>query len=285
MGYSVQKLREKFTRLKHELSVFKDLKDRSGFGWDPVRQTVTAPEPVWQEYLQDAKQFKSKGLDHYDLLVELCESTLATGAFAGYPSTLGGPTAKGEREMMRQGKSIRMADQMSMDSRGKRKSDGTGGSSSKSIKIDERTQAYATFGYAQQKKGEYFEKMTVDQFSVLDCIQALDEIASWFDEEQYYKAYEKLAFGPPTGRQGFMGLSIDRRTNLSCNGSAVMTCNVSCNGSAATGIATAVPEWCSCSLFNIYVKYKAGTSFDQWLTAVRAVVLKPRWGVVAAIYG
>ncbi|KAI8573552.1 hypothetical protein RHMOL_Rhmol01G0286300 [Rhododendron molle] len=160
---------------------------------------------------KDAKQFKSKGLDHYDLLVELCEGTLATGAFAGYPSTLGGPTAEGEREMMRQGKSIRMADQMSMDLRGKRKSDGTGGSSSKSIKIDERTQAYATFGYAQQKKGEYFEKMTADQFSVPDCIQALDEIASCFDEEQYYKAYEKLAFGPPTGRQGFMGLSIDRR--------------------------------------------------------------------------
>ncbi|KAI8525393.1 hypothetical protein RHMOL_Rhmol13G0226800 [Rhododendron molle] len=160
---------------------------------------------------KDAKQFKSKGLDHYDLLVELCEGTLATGAFSGYPSTLGGPTAEGEREMMRQGKSIRMVDQMSMDSRGKRKSDGTGGSSSKSIKIDERTQAYASFGYAQQKKGEYFEKMTADQFSVPDCIQALDEIASCFDEEQYYKAYEKLAFGPPTGRQGFMGLSIDRR--------------------------------------------------------------------------
>ncbi|KAI8567587.1 hypothetical protein RHMOL_Rhmol02G0133400 [Rhododendron molle] len=155
MGYSVQKLKEKFSRLKHELSVFKDLKDHRGFGWDPVKQTVTTPEPVWQEYLQghkDAKQFKSKGLDHYHLLVELCEGTLATSAFAGYPSTLGGPTAEGERKMMRQGKSIRMADQMSMDSRGKRKSDGTGGSSSKSIKIDERSQAYATFGYAQQKR-------------------------------------------------------------------------------------------------------------------------------------
>ncbi|KAF7132542.1 hypothetical protein RHSIM_Rhsim09G0057200 [Rhododendron simsii] len=31
---------------------------------------------------KDAKQFKSKGLDHYDILVELCEGTLATGAFA-----------------------------------------------------------------------------------------------------------------------------------------------------------------------------------------------------------
>ncbi|KAI8538628.1 hypothetical protein RHMOL_Rhmol09G0119100 [Rhododendron molle] len=103
MGYSVQKLREKFSRLKHELSVFKDLKDHSGFGWDPVKQTVTAPEPVWQEYLQghkDAKQFKSKGLDHYDLLVELCEGTLATGAFAGYPSTLGSPHSRGAMEKL-----------------------------------------------------------------------------------------------------------------------------------------------------------------------------------------
>ncbi|KAG5531385.1 hypothetical protein RHGRI_026117 [Rhododendron griersonianum] len=99
--------------------------------------------------------------------------------------------------MMRQGKAIRMADQMSMDSRGKRKSDGTGGSSSKSIKIDEKSQAYATFGYAQQKRGEYYEKLTADQFSIADCIKALDEIASFFDEEQYYKAHDLLAFGPP----------------------------------------------------------------------------------------
>ncbi|KAI8566088.1 hypothetical protein RHMOL_Rhmol02G0012300 [Rhododendron molle] len=125
---------------------------------------------------KDAKQFKSKGLDHYDLLVELCEGTLATGAFSGYPSTLGGPTAEGEREMMRQGKSIRMA---------------------------------------------------------------LDEIASCFDEEQYYKAYEKLAFGPPTGRQGFMGLSIDRR---------IVTAAV-CNRKQVSAVVS---------------------------TAVRAVVLKPR---------
>ncbi|KAG5562449.1 hypothetical protein RHGRI_005248 [Rhododendron griersonianum] len=65
---------------------------------------------------KDAKQFISKGLDHYDILVDLCEGTLATGAFAGYRSTLGGPTAEAECEMMRQGKPILMADQMSMDS-------------------------------------------------------------------------------------------------------------------------------------------------------------------------
>ncbi|KAG5535832.1 hypothetical protein RHGRI_023561 [Rhododendron griersonianum] len=125
---------------------------------------------------KDAKQFKSKGLDHYDILVELCEGTSATGAFVGYPSTLGCPTAEAEREIMRQGKPIRMADQMLMDSRGKRKSDGT-----------------------------------ADQFSITDCITALDEIASCFDEEKYYKAYDMLAFGPPNGRQGFMGLSTERR--------------------------------------------------------------------------
>ncbi|KAI8538629.1 hypothetical protein RHMOL_Rhmol09G0119100 [Rhododendron molle] len=49
---------------------------------------------------KDAKQFKSKGLDHYDLLVELCEGTLATGAFAGYPSTLGSPHSRGAMEKL-----------------------------------------------------------------------------------------------------------------------------------------------------------------------------------------
>ncbi|KAF7150170.1 hypothetical protein RHSIM_Rhsim02G0181300 [Rhododendron simsii] len=176
MGYSVQKLKEKFSRLKHELSVFKDLKDHSGFGWNPVKQTVTAPEPMWQEYLQGhkgAKQFKSKGLDHYDILVELCESTLATSAFVGYPSTLGGPTAEDESEMMRKGKPIRIADQMSMDSRGKRKSDGTGGSSGKSIKIDERSQAYATFDMHNKKEESTSKKWQLINFLLLIVLRPL----------------------------------------------------------------------------------------------------------------
>ncbi|KAI8535684.1 hypothetical protein RHMOL_Rhmol10G0192900 [Rhododendron molle] len=145
--------------MKRELSVFKDLIQHSGFDWDPGHK--------------DAKQYKSKGLDHYDILLELCEGPLATGAFAGYPRTLGSPTVEAEREMMRQDKPIRMADKMLIDSRGKRKSYETNGSSSKSFKINEKSQAYASFGYAQQKRGEYFEKMTVDQFSIDYCIVAL----------------------------------------------------------------------------------------------------------------
>ncbi|KAG5516177.1 hypothetical protein RHGRI_037025 [Rhododendron griersonianum] len=107
----------------------------------PWPQVKAQPKFEEIEGHKDAKQFKSKGLDHYDILLELCEGTLATGAFAGYPSTLGGPTAEAEREMMRQGKPIQMVDQMSMNSGGKRKSDETGGSSTKSIKIDEKSQA------------------------------------------------------------------------------------------------------------------------------------------------
>lgn len=141
---------------------------------------------------------------------------MATGAFSNFPSSLGGPTLEQEREMLRRGKPIRPADRMSMDSRGKQKSDGTDGSGSKSIKIDERSQAYANFGYAQQKRAEYYDSRknmdaNAPEANVHECVMALYEIKSYVSAEQFYVAYDKLTFGPPVGRLGFLSLSEEER--------------------------------------------------------------------------
>lgn len=52
IGYTIPKIREKFTRIKKEYKAFKHILDQTGFGWDEASQTVTAPDDVWQTYLQ-----------------------------------------------------------------------------------------------------------------------------------------------------------------------------------------------------------------------------------------
>jgi len=38
--------------LKKRYAIFKQLKENSGFGWDEQRQMVTAPDSVWDRYLE-----------------------------------------------------------------------------------------------------------------------------------------------------------------------------------------------------------------------------------------
>ncbi|XP_058228537.1 uncharacterized protein LOC131336646 isoform X1 [Rhododendron vialii] len=52
IGYTIPKIREKFTRIKKEYKIFKHMKDQTGFGWDDASQTVTTTDDVWQTYLQ-----------------------------------------------------------------------------------------------------------------------------------------------------------------------------------------------------------------------------------------
>ncbi|KAG5552832.1 hypothetical protein RHGRI_010813 [Rhododendron griersonianum] len=52
IGYTIPKIREKFTRIKKVYKIFKHMKDHTGFGWDEASQTVTATDDVWQTYLQ-----------------------------------------------------------------------------------------------------------------------------------------------------------------------------------------------------------------------------------------
>ncbi|KAI8570714.1 hypothetical protein RHMOL_Rhmol01G0057700 [Rhododendron molle] len=134
--YTLIKIHQKFDRLKKDYRLFKDLTERSGLGWDPVSQTVTASAEVWVTYLQankDARKFIGKGLDHYDLLHELLDGSLATGVF-GQPSSLGAPSLEQEQALRNQGKAIKFSDSTFSDGR-KRMSDGSGGPSSNGKQI------------------------------------------------------------------------------------------------------------------------------------------------------
>jgi Myb/SANT-like DNA-binding domain len=43
---------QKLLQLKKRYASFKQLKETSGFGWDDQRQMVTAPDSVWDRYLE-----------------------------------------------------------------------------------------------------------------------------------------------------------------------------------------------------------------------------------------
>ncbi|KAE9445243.1 hypothetical protein C3L33_22859, partial [Rhododendron williamsianum] len=156
IGYTIPKIRDKCTHIKKEYKMFKHIKDQTGFGWDEASQTVTAPDDVWQTYLQanpKAVKFCNQGLDHFEELDELLSSSLANGAFAS-PCTLPPPTRDEEVVMYGKGKPIKREDCVTM---GKRKSDGSGGSNAKATKFESRDEAYEKFAFSQQMKGEYYQ--------------------------------------------------------------------------------------------------------------------------------
>ncbi|KAG5536037.1 hypothetical protein RHGRI_023733 [Rhododendron griersonianum] len=213
--YTPIKIHQKFDRLKKDYRLFKDLIERSGLGWDPVSQTVTALADVWVTYLQvnkDVGKFIGKGLDHYDLLHELVDGSLATGVF-GQPSPLGAPLLEQEQALRNQGKAIKFSDSTFSDGR-KRMSDGSGGPSSKSMRCEQK-EAYDRVAFANQKKGEYFETLNeqcreAKNYSIEACIEAMNPLKPFVSDTAFYKAYDKLLEGV-NYREGFIKLTPDGR--------------------------------------------------------------------------
>ncbi|KAG5547307.1 hypothetical protein RHGRI_013102 [Rhododendron griersonianum] len=211
--YTPVKIHQKFDRLKKDYRLFKDLTERSGMGWDPVSQTVTASSDVWLTYLQankDAAKFIGKGLDHCDLLHELVDGSLATGVF-GQPSPLGAPSLEQEQALRNQGKAIKFNDSTFSDGR-KRMSDGSGGPSSKSMRCEQR-EAYDRVAFANQKKGEYFETLTEQRlaaknYSIENCLQAMNPLKPFVSDTAFWTAYDKLLEGVQY-REGFLKLTSD----------------------------------------------------------------------------
>ncbi|KAF7139640.1 hypothetical protein RHSIM_Rhsim07G0109100 [Rhododendron simsii] len=213
--YTTIKIQQKFDRLKKDYKLFKHLTERSGMGWDPVSQTVTASADVWVTYLQahkDAEKFIGKGLDHYDLLHELVDGSLATCIF-GQPSSLGAPSLEQEQELRNQGKAIKFNDSTFSDGR-KRMSDGSGGPSSKSMRYEQK-EAYDKVAYANQKKGEYFETLTqqcleAKNYTIEACLEAMNPLKPFVSDTAFYNAYDRLLEGVKY-REGFIKLTPEGR--------------------------------------------------------------------------
>ncbi|CAL5427416.1 unnamed protein product [Camellia sinensis] len=99
--YTVNRLKQKYHRIRQAYNTFVKLKNHTGFGWDEQRKTVMASDDVWDHFVKahpKAKVFRKKGLDHIDLLDVLFANSQATGALAR-ASTQGPPTSDKERDI------------------------------------------------------------------------------------------------------------------------------------------------------------------------------------------
>ncbi|GMP29713.1 hypothetical protein CsSME_00004698 [Camellia sinensis var. sinensis] len=191
-NYGDKKLKGKLARLKANYKEFVVLKNHTGLGWDPISQTVTAPDDVWENYVQahpNAKQFQTKGLEHYELMSEIFAKSFATGAFAR-SSRQGAPTSDDEREMDERfhaytsGKGV--GDE-SCTSGSKRKSSGQG-QSSKNPKMDDALQSWQRSCEARERFYLQVEANAgaADTYSVAACMTILKSMA--LDPSLFLKA-------------------------------------------------------------------------------------------------
>ena len=95
--YTKSQLQSQYSSLKAKSFTFQKLKNNSGFGWDDVNKYPTAPDSVWDDYLEihpAAREFRNKTLPQYEELDNLFYGKVATGKYAS--STLDGELDGGE---------------------------------------------------------------------------------------------------------------------------------------------------------------------------------------------
>ncbi|XP_058208872.1 uncharacterized protein LOC131321889 [Rhododendron vialii] len=223
-GYTAKKLQGKFARLKKAYKAFVALKvKQTGLGWDEATGTVTMSDTDWQLYLQahpDAKPFRTKGLEHYDLLAELLGNTMATGAYAP-DSTVGPITTDDEDEMealmhrMRKGKGLQ--GDTSSGSKGKRKSDdGQSCGRSHPSKMVRKEHAYEQIAFCQKAKGEWYQTVKIQNTEQVDpksepsAIEILNSFKPFVEPTQFLKAFNRLAENLQL-RKSFVQLDPDMR--------------------------------------------------------------------------
>lgn len=83
--YTKDQIQTQYSQLKSKYSIFRDMIQNSGFGWDSVAKLPTAPEDVWTKYLEshkDARPYRHKTLMFYDELEEIFAGKCATGKYA-----------------------------------------------------------------------------------------------------------------------------------------------------------------------------------------------------------
>jgi hypothetical protein len=79
--YSVSQVKQKERDMKKEYRVVKDLSAESGFGWDPDRMMVTAPDVVWKSLeahrnKEALLRWRDKSFPYYNDLFALYDGEL-----------------------------------------------------------------------------------------------------------------------------------------------------------------------------------------------------------------
>lgn len=85
-----EKCQAKLEGLKKKWKVWTRLKKMSGFGFDPLTGTITAPDEVWEMEIQrqpSIREFRDRPLGNLSELGELFEGVQATGRHAIYPGS------------------------------------------------------------------------------------------------------------------------------------------------------------------------------------------------------
>ncbi|KAG5552831.1 hypothetical protein RHGRI_010813 [Rhododendron griersonianum] len=165
----------------------------------PSQQRMTCGKHTSRQ-IQRLLNSVTKALTNFEELDELLSSSLANGAFSR-PCTLPPPTRDEEVVMYGKGKPIKREDSVSMGSKGKRKSDGSGGSTAKATKFERRDEAYEKFAFSQQMKGEYYQLKAQKQsaqnnLEMKECHAFLKSIKHIIDEDKYLNAYSHLVNQP-----------------------------------------------------------------------------------------
>nr|QAA91980.1 hypothetical protein [Phalaenopsis equestris] len=92
-AYYRMKMKNKCDQLKKDWKLWKELKRGStGMGWDPIKQTIEAPEEWWAEKLQvHKKKFKFVRIDPVmeEKLYGMFTGVVATGTHAFTPNDIG----------------------------------------------------------------------------------------------------------------------------------------------------------------------------------------------------
>ena len=104
LGLSKQQLQNQLADLKQKYTVFRNLRENSGFGWDDEKQIVTAADSVWDSYLAVHEQAKPYRLISFSLTHKtslsisllICPS-LTTGTRVFYTMTICMTCSQGEQ--------------------------------------------------------------------------------------------------------------------------------------------------------------------------------------------
>ncbi|KAJ1288951.1 hypothetical protein BS78_02G128200 [Paspalum vaginatum] len=100
-SYSSKQLQNKFNTLKRLFRVWKNLKNRSGPGWDEKTGTITCSDEWWEVRIEEdsrAEQFCNRGLQFEDELTTLFGSLDSDNGTMMCVGAIGDRTPSGESE-------------------------------------------------------------------------------------------------------------------------------------------------------------------------------------------
>ncbi|KAA8517964.1 hypothetical protein F0562_015438 [Nyssa sinensis] len=216
MKYNMKQFQCKFNQLRHRYKTFTQLKKiPTGFGWDPVLDTATAPDEVWERYTRahpEAKMFHRAGCPKYDKLVTIFGVATGEGAHTNiqYISDsddntedimfcLNPPVLEDIEEGTEQPRNRgRSRDSTASGTRRAR-------SRSRVSEMSNPIRSLPEASFSQQSVGVGFN---LGPYTIAKCIQVLESIEG-VDMPTYLKAIEKLQ--DKKWRETFIEMSYHRR--------------------------------------------------------------------------